>query len=267
MIKLLFLFFLISLLGFSQGKLDQAKQNLSSRSNSSSTSSNSSASSSNNSSNNAGLFESVLADVFVEAFLFISYKALLGGFESRHFTPYPYYYTNVNGQYDYGLEPGDKRSFLNAGGTYFAGNSIQALEAHVNYRFDPFLGLELSHRHFFESNLAGKDNLDVSSLMLNFYRIRERSFTGWWGIGATYVGNEVHTTGVAYQVGVEAYPIKPISLQASFKQSFINESNINELKFHLKYYIKRTAYYTGYQDYSIGGVKATGVVLGVEFDF
>jgi hypothetical protein len=127
--------------------------------------------------------------------------------------------------------------------------------------------LELSQRHFFESNLAGKDNLEVYSLMLNYYRIRERSFTGWWGIGATYVGNEVHTTGVAYQVGIEVYPLKPISLQASFKQSFINESNINELKFHLKYHRKKMAYYTGYHDYSIGGVKASGVVLGVDLGF
>jgi hypothetical protein len=264
--KWLFLFLLIPMFGFSQGKLDQAKQNLSSRSISSNSSS-SSSSSNNNTSNNAGFFESVLADVFVELFLFISYKALLGDFETRHFTPYPYYYTNVNGPYDYGLEPGDKRNFINVGANYFAGNAIHAVEAHVNYRFDPFLGLELSHRHFFESHLAGKDNLKVSSLMLNYYRIRERSFSGWWGIGATYVGNEVHTIGVAYQVGVEVYPIKPISLQASFKQSFINESNINELKFHLKYHRKKTAYYTGYQDYSLGGVKATGLVLGVELDF
>jgi hypothetical protein len=265
--KLLFLFLLSAMFGFSQGKLDQAKQNLSSRSSSSSTSSTSTSSSSNNSSNTTGFFKSILADVFVEVFLFLSYEALLGGFESRYFTPYPYYYTNVKGQYDYGIEPGDKRSFLNAGGSYFTGNSIHAIEAHVNYRFDPLLGLELSHRHFFESNLAGKDNLELSSLMFNYYRIRERSVTGWWGIGATYMGNEVNTVGFAYQVGIEVYPVRPISLQASFKKSFINESNINELKFHLKYHRKKVAYSMGYQDFSIGGVNASGVVLGVELGF
>jgi hypothetical protein len=65
--KLLFLFLLIPMLGFSQGKLDQAKQHLSSRS-SSSTSGNSTSSSGNTTSSNVGFFESILADVFVEAF-------------------------------------------------------------------------------------------------------------------------------------------------------------------------------------------------------
>jgi hypothetical protein len=156
---------------------------------------------------------------------------------------------------------------LNAGGSYFTGNSIHAIEAHVNYCFDPLLGLELSHRHFFESNLAGKDNLEVSSLRLNYYRIRERSVKGWWGMGATYVGNEVNTVGIAYQVGIEVYPVRPISLQASFKQSFINESNINELRFQLKYYRKKVAYYTGYHDYSIARIGISGFVLGVEVGF
>jgi hypothetical protein len=77
----------------------------------------------------------------------------------------------------------------------------------------------------------------------------------------------VHTTGFAYQLGIVMYPIKPISLQTSSKQSFIHESSINELKFHLKYHRKKMAYYTGYHDYSIGGVKASGVVLGVDLGF
>lgn len=92
-------------------------------------------------------------------------------------------------------------------------------------------------------------------------------YKGLVGVGAIYVGIEVHTTGVAYQAGIEVYPIKPISLQASFKQFFIHESNINKLKFQLRHHRKRTAYFTGYQDCSIGGVNASGVVLGVEFGF
>jgi hypothetical protein len=81
------------------------------------------------------------------------------------------------------------------------------------------------------------------------------------------VGNEVNTVGFAYQVGIEGCPIKPISLQATFQQSFINESNSNELRFQLKDHRKKGAYSMGYQDFSIGGVNASAVVLGVELGF
>jgi len=176
--KLLFTCLLIPIIGFSQAKLSAAKQNLSSNSSSSSTSGSSSSSSSSSSSD--GTFGNLFADIFVEVFLIVGYEGLFGNLEYRHFFPYPYYYDNVNGEYDFGAVDGDKRSLLKARANYFAANSIQGVEANVKYRFLPILGLELSHNSFFENNLAGtNDNLNTTSFMLNYYRIRERSVTGW----------------------------------------------------------------------------------------
>jgi hypothetical protein len=264
--KLLFTCLLIPIISFSQTKLSTAKQKLSSNSSSSSTSSSSGSSSSSSSSDRT--FGNLFADIFVEVFLIAGYEGLFGHLEYRHFAPYPYYYDNVNGEYDFGAVDGDKRSLLKARVNYFSANSIQGVQANVTYRFLPVLGLELSHNNFFENNLVGNsDNLNTTSFLLNYYRIRERSVTGWWGIGATYVGNEVNTAGFVYAIGLEVYPCKPISLQASFQQSFINESNINELRFQLKYHRKKVAYYTGYHDYSIAGIGISGFVLGVEVGF
>ncbi|MFT5926744.1 MAG: hypothetical protein ACI9WL_001495 [Rubritalea sp.] len=81
------------------------------------------------------------------------------------------------------------------------------------------------------------------------------------------MGNEVNTVGFAYAIGLEVYPCKPISLQAPFQQSFINESNSNELRFQLKEHRKKGAYYTGYHDYSIAGIGISGFILGVEVGF
>jgi hypothetical protein len=263
--KLFYICLLIPIIGFSQTKLSAAKQNLSTNSSSSSTSS---SSSSNSSSSSHRAFGNLFADIFVEVFLIVGYEGLLSNLEYRHFAPYPYYYDNVNGEYDFGAVDGDKRSLLKARVNYFSANSIQGVAANVKYRFLPILGLELSHNNFFENNLAGtSDNLNTTSFMLNYYRVRERSVTGWLGIGATYVGNEVNTAGFAYTIGVEVYPFKPISLHAIFQQSFINESNINELQFQIKYHRKKMAYYTGYNDYSIAGVGVSGFVFGIEIAF
>jgi hypothetical protein len=266
--KLILIFLLIPVIGFSQGKLNQAKNNLSSKSKSKSKSSSSGGSSGSRKVDlNAGR-------AFVKLF-FYAPKIVIGGIyitvfgtsERRHFSPYPYYYSNVQGEYDFGLETEDKKNLISAGVNYLSGNYINSAEANVNYRFLPFLGVDLSHQSFFEDRPNGSDRLDVTSLMVNYYRIRERSFTGWWGIGATYVGSEVNTYGFTYNIGLEVYPVKPISFLVSYKQSFINQSHINVTKYQTKYHRKKMAYYIGYHNISIAGVKASGMVLGVEASF
>lgn len=260
--KLTIVFLFIPLITLSQGKLEKAKDNLSSRTNSSS----SSTSSSNNarvSNSDAGVF----AELFIELFAWIGYKAALGEFEYRHFTPYPYYYSNVNGEYDYGLETDDKRSQFRLGTNYLVGNTVNSIEVNARYRFDPMIGIELHHQSFFEEVRNGTDYLDVTSIGLNYYRIRERAITAWWGAGVTYVGTDVNSFGVMYNVGMEVYPFRPMSLHLSFQQSLINNGNIGTLRSQVKYHRKKTAYYAGYHDISAGGVKLSGAVLGVEFSF
>ena len=263
--NLLFIFLLIPLIGFSQGKLDQAKENLSSRSSSSSSSSSSHLSEGESEDNSS--FKNSMGQFFGELLVFITYKAAFGNFEPRHFSPYPYYYDNVQGAYDFGLEKGDKNSLLGVGVNYLAGNSINSAEANINYRFHPFVGVDLSHQHFFEEGRTGSDHLNITSLMANYYRLRERLYTVWWGIGMTYVGNEVNTYGIAYNIGLEFYPVKPISFHLSYKQSFINESHINVTKYQTKYHRRKMAFYIGYHDISIAEVKASGLVFGVEASF
>lgn len=260
--KLIYVLLLIPFIGFSQGKLNQAKENLLSKSSSTSYSRNSS--SSKDRSDDHSPFNDSFKGFFVELFLHVSYKVAFGSFERRHFSPYPFYYENVYGEYDFGLQKEDKRSLIRVGVNYLEGNPVNSIEANLNYRFHPFVGAEVSHNSFFEKVGNDSNQLDVASLMLNYYRVRERSFTAWWGMGLTYVGNEVNTSGFAYNIGLEVYPIKLISFHLSNKQSFINLSTINTFKFQTKYHKKKIAYYAGYHDISLGGVKASGVIFGFE---
>ncbi|MCO4821459.1 MAG: hypothetical protein KC469_05280 [Flavobacteriaceae bacterium] len=103
----------------------------------------------------------------MELISFITYKIALGNFSPRHFSPYQYYYDKVQGEYDFGLEKSDNRNLIHVGANYLAGNPINSIEASINYRFDPFAGVELSHQIFFEKILNGSDRLDVTSIILN----------------------------------------------------------------------------------------------------
>ena len=173
----------------------------------------------------------------------------------------------MNGEYDYGQEDTDKKSQLRLGTNYLVGNVINSIEVNARYRFDPLVGIELHHQSFFENVRDGTEYLDVTSLGVNYYRIRERAITAWWGAGITYVGNDVNTAGLMVNIGTEIYPFNPMSLHISFQQSLINDSNIGTLKSQLKYHRKKTAFYLGYHDISLAGVKASGMVLGIEYQF
>ena len=263
--KLIILCLLLPYWGISQGKLDRAKRELSSRTNEAATTEN--YGSNEYSSSSSSSSDNVLSQAAVDLFLLISYKIAFGNLEDRYFAPHPYYYDNVNGEYDFGYEKGDKNSMMGIEVNYLLGNTVNAIEANLNYRFVPFLGLELNHQSFFEQELSIRDYLDVTSLMINYYRVRERWLTGWFGVGATYVGHDVETFGAAYNLGLNIYPMKPISMSLVYKQSFINSSQINTVKYQLKYHLKQLAFYLGFHHTSLGGVPVSGAVTGIQTKF
>ena len=103
--------------------------------------------------------------------------------------------------------------------------------------------------------------------MANYYRFREKYFTGWWGLGVSYVGNEVNSYGFTYALGIEVYPLKPVSFHLSWKESFINENSIGEFKSQVKYHFKKLALYSVFHHNNVAGEIIKAPVIGLEFSF
>jgi hypothetical protein len=108
---------------------------------------------------------------------------------------YPYF-DGENGEYNYPevSVPRIKKSSLIISNTLTVQSGTFGNDLRMNYRFLPILGLEANHLHLFD-RLDENSNLGISSFMLNFYRIRERRVTGYWGLGATYAGSDVNIMG------------------------------------------------------------------------
>lgn len=249
---------------FPQGKLEKAKESLSDKNSISTKDSddnfrNRGVSRRNN---NNGFF----VEVFGEIAFYTFYGSLIGSAEYRALTPYPYF-NNTKGEYLKTASNNSKNSLLKVGVNQLFNSDINALEVNANYRVLPILGIEASHLNFSENSIHGKEYLDVSSVMLNYYRVRECGISLWWGLGASYVGNGVDTMGFAYNFGTEIFPFKPISLFANYKQSFINSNTINQFKFHVKYHINNVALYTGYHSNELGSENVKGFILGAEYTF
>lgn len=258
--RLLWIFLLFSFLSYSQSRVKTAKNNLQPKSSAVKTEH-------TESNSNDETSSSLFAELLTEAALLVSYKILLGEFESRHFSTYPYYFSNVNGNYDYGYQKGDKRQLLQLSSYYLMDERIQSIETNASYRFIPILGVELSNTMFFENYFNSVEQLNYSSLILNYYRVRERFLNLWWGIGVTYVGNEIKTSGFSYQLGTEIFFLNPISIDGLLKQSFINQNEINEYKVRMNYHHKKITFQMGYNYYAIGEIEVSGISLGATYSF
>ncbi|WP_430411910.1 hypothetical protein [Kordia sp.] len=241
-----------------QGKLNRAKNDLS---NSNSNSSSSSIRSSDNDyDDNASYFDGV----FIELAYYISYGVLFGDMESRYFYTHPYS-DGSHGEYAFPDENVPlKRSQFIISNTFFAsGKQFYGNDFELNYRFMPLLGVEANHLYFFEKD--PKVELGVTSFMINYYRVREKHVTGYWGIGVSHVGNGVDETGFAYQVGVDVYLNKPYSFGISWKQSLINASSVDEFKVLVHRHLKRFSIHGGFNHYKLGSVTINAVAFGLNY--
>lgn len=219
--------------------------------------------------------DAALLEAFVQLFMFVGQNVLIGEAQQTDLNIYPYYQLNA-GEYMV-LTPAKKDSLtppkeynyklsdLKANLNYFAGGSVNGVQAKVDFRMFYILGLEGSYNYFYEDVMNETVNLDVASLMLNYYRVRTQYVTGWWGMGATYVGSGVDTFGFAYNLGFDVFPVDPFSFRLLWKQSFIASDSVDEFQLQGKYHLKRTSLYAGWHYNNIGGVDMGGFAVGIEY--
>ncbi|SFU44181.1 hypothetical protein SAMN05216480_103250 [Pustulibacterium marinum] len=271
------LFLVCSLSIFAQdGKLGKAKAGLSS---SSSSSSSSKSSNNDDESDDDGEINAMMVEAFAQVFYYVGIKSLFGNVERTDLNIYPYYqgypgeYITEQNDYVEGWEEelgtsysyAYKKSDLKAQLNYFSAYGVNGFQANIDFRMLYFLGLNASYSGFYENNLGNTNQLDVASLMLNFYRIRTKYVTMWWGIGATRVGGGVDTAGVGYNLGMNIFPVRPLSLYMLWKQSAINQSSVDEFRLQAKYHLKRSSVFIGWHYNEIGGVNLGGVGFGLEY--
>ena len=243
---------------FAQGKLEKAKSDLKG------SSSDGASYSSDYSSSDGG--ESFVGGFFIDILALVTIDALIGEMQPRNFHSYPFADGSI-GEYDYieNIPDGKRSKFMLSNTMAFQAGTFSN-DLRLNYRFIPILGIEANHLHFFD-RLDEGSNLGISSAMLNYYRIRERSVTGYWGLGVTYVGSDVNTTGFAYNLGLDIYITNPVSLGIFWKQSFINDNSINEFRALARYHIQKIAIHGGFIHYKIGNEKFPSASIGLEYRF
>lgn len=258
LISVLLLFWPIT--AFSQGKLSRAKGDLSGKN----SSSNYSVSNDDTSTESGDM--GFLDGVVLELLYFATYGALIGELQPRTFHGYPYS-DGQHGEYAYPESEHDFRgSLLVISNTVSIQSSTFANDLNVNYRFVPAVGVKVNHLHFLD-RYNENEQLGLTSMMLDFYRIREKNVTGYWGVGATYVGNNVATWGFTYNLGLDIFVGDPISFGLLWKQSFVNENSVNEFRGLIRYHLKRFDIHGGFIQHKLGDEHFPSAAFGVGYRF
>ncbi|PKH49590.1 hypothetical protein CXF68_02285 [Tenacibaculum sp. Bg11-29] len=268
--KVLLLLLLIPFVSFSQGKLKKAKQNINQNSTKTTASGKrvvkSSSSSNSKSTSHSSLPDDLGFYSFIAKTLFWGTAGIaIGEAEERDLNPYPYFYDN-EGEYAAELSDTGRKQGVKLGANYLF-NTIRGIELNATYKPIPIIGIDASYIHFSEKNRTNNDALDITSIMVNYHRVREKNISLWWGLGITHVGNEVNKSGFTYGLGAEIYPFKPISIHISWKESFVNKSDIGVFKSQLKYHFKNKSFFMGYHHHQIAGENISAPIVGFEITF
>ena len=255
-----------SLSSFSQSRLKKVKENLAQ--NSLNTISYNNASTGSNPKKST-FVEFLFVELIAEPLFWGGKKLLIGEKEIRVFTPIPYE-NNQYGEYSKFDENDEayRVNLLQASINYSSGKyRINGLHANLEYRFSDLIGITARHSHFNENHFGKIENLDLCGLTFNYYRIREEFITAWWGLGVSYLANNVNSVGLRYGIGARIFVKKPISVLLSWQQDFINSETINEFKVNVDYHLKKINIFVGYNHYNLTSVKTPSMTIGLRYKF
>lgn len=260
---LLILCLSFSVSSFSQSRLKKAKENILKEPSKSFTN--------NDTSNKKKVIDNSFGTYLFSEFVFkplvwAGKSLVIGNKEVRVFNPVPYE-NNSYGEY---LKLNDKDDYhinLLQVSTYYSSGKyrINGLHIDLEYRFSDLIGITARHNHFHENHFGETENLDLSGLTFNYYRIREEFITAWWSLGISNLANNVNSIGFRYGLGARVFVKKPISVLVTWQQDFIGSGTINESKINVTYHLKKLNVFTGYNHYNLASVKIPSIVIGLRY--
>ncbi|NQY04680.1 MAG: hypothetical protein HRT68_00375 [Flavobacteriaceae bacterium] len=216
---------------------------------------------------------SELAPVIVDAFIYISYGVLVetpaeydGDFKS-YLSRAPYLQDKAG---DYTYDEEQAKNFRIDVHNAFLLDNANIYGNNLNVKIRPLkrFSLEIDNTFLYEKlPFDGKDELIMTSFMLNYQRLRLKQLTVSWGLGATYIGSGVNKTGFTIGTDAELFVKKPVSIQVGFKNTFINGTSVNKFNVGMKYHRKKFFLGAGYYSYNFAGqhIPTAGIGIGGYF--
>ncbi len=148
---------------------------------------------------------------------------------------------------------------------HFAVENKNALvnDFNVKFRFLKRMDISMDYVQFATDFNAEKENHAQFSVLLNYHRLRSQRVDFWFGIGTTYISEDINEFGFSYGVGTEWFVKKPISIYVDIKATNLAGSTISNSKVILKYHLKKYYISSGYQHYTLRASNIDAFTIGV----
>lgn len=177
------------------------------------------------------------------------------------YSPYPYK-DPVHGRF--GGSVGRPVSFDASGYYLYSNSTLDGFGFRSRFSPHPLLGLEFRFTEFRERLAVGDDRLAMFNFMANFNRVRSPGFNFWWGLGIKGMHGHRTYMGFAYELGMEIYPVRPVSLQVVHNGGWLNGIFVPEFYGTMNLHVGRVAVMGGYQSWSAGTALLDGFILGLK---
>ena len=261
---------------FAQGKLDRAQKSIEkNEKNSSSSRSRYASRDSNGSDSRGSLAAEIFGPIFIDAFFFITYGALIETpMERDHLasnsvlTKYPYNESN-KGNYSYEWGADTKSVNLDISNRFIAENSkLYGNHLNTEFHFVPRISLEADYLQLWEESVNfQKNTLATYTFLAKYHRVRTEKFNAWWAIGATHIDGLANETGFTYGLGAEVFMARPLSLELIFNHTFVNNETLLKFTPNLNYHFKRLKLQGGYEYLKIGSESFSFISTGLGIIF
>lgn len=257
---LLSLLLFLNFASFSQGKVQQSKEDIQkektespSRTRTRSTESSNSVDEHENHSSN--FFSSIPFQLFYYAIIYVP----IGRYRvEEHLynrqTVYPHVEPGI-GNYTKYYNLDEKNKFrIDISDQVLIANELYGNHLKVKIRPFQFFYIQADYFELIEPKTfeSGFDNLSLFNFNFCYDRLRFERFNLGWNLGANYIGNGVNKFGFTYGLNLEAFFKPKLSLYSSIKGGFINGSPVDEFEVNLRYHHRRYFASAGYERLKIG---------------
>jgi len=262
------LFILVSLQSFSQGKIEQSKQEVKKGNKKQSNPGNPQATSSSKSDDDKTIGE-IFFEGVAKVFLYITYYSTIGSFKTEEHlhskvTRYPYY-NNRSGNYEKPDTSAHSKNHFHFDADYqylYSNKNFTGNHFTCNIRPFQYFYLQAQYHLLTEEINNTKQQLSLFNVDLCYDRLRFEKFNLGWKAGMVYIADNVNRAGFSVGLDAEAFVVKPVSIYASKQWGSIHRVAVNQFEVGAKFYLKRFNVHAGYEHLKIGSPLYDYAFLG-----
>ncbi len=258
LIPLFFLLLFINVAAFAQTKVDKSKSELKNNRNTAGNQHDNNGGSSCSSCD--GCSPGFFSTDAIEGVFNFFYVCILGDYkEEQHLnsnlTPYPYY-DSTSGNYEKpGLVTNASKYFrLDIDAKYlYSSKDLTGTHLKVKAHVSKYFYLQGDLFKFIERDKLTNNNsyLDFYNVNLGYNRVRLDYFNAGWTIGMCYFGNDVQRGNIQIGLNAELFVKPKLSFSTAYRWSWINNNNIREFDFSVRYHTRNLFLSAGYENFRI----------------